>query len=507
MKVLKSEEMREVDRRAIQDLGIPSLLLMERAGLSVVEVIKREFPKAKRVLVVAGKGNNGGDGLVAVRHLSLLGYHVDYVLALGEELKGDAQTQLSILRRMGLEPKAHADLSSYDLIVDALFGTGFEPPARGDGARWIELIKNSGLPVLSLDLPSGLSADRGRIFEPSVRAYATVALQFPKLCHVLHPSAKLCGKLFVANIGIPPWLAEGIYRDVITGVFVPEREADVHKGKMGHVLLVGGSEGKTGAVIMAARACTRAGAGLVSVGVPKGLNPIFETALIEEMSVPLLDGVKLSLGCVEQILDMQERFSAVVVGMGMGRYKEGAQIIRELIVKVKKPLLLDADALNNLADTGIEILKQREGLTVLTPHVGEFERLSGLPKDYIVENLTDVALEFAQKYGCYLVLKSSRTAIATPQGRVYLSLRGTPAMAKGGVGDVLSGMLSALIGRGLHPEDALKLGVFLHGLAGEVAQKKTHRESLRALDLVEAIGEAYNLIEDEAYEPSFAYIP
>ncbi|MCS6998931.1 MAG: NAD(P)H-hydrate dehydratase, partial [Aquificaceae bacterium] len=379
-------------------------------------------------------------------------------------------------------------------------------PVKGRAVEWIELINRSGLPVVAVDLPSGLSSDSGRDFEPSVRADITVTFQFPKLCHLLHPASKRCGKVYVANIGIPQWLAEGLHREVLLSVRAPQREPDTHKGKMGHVLILGGSRGKTGAVIMCARASTRTGAGLVSVGVPQDLNSIFETSLVEEMSIPLKGEGRLSKESVGQVLQLQERFSAVALGMGMGWYEEGGEIVRELLLRLERPLLLDADALNNLTTSGLELLKERKYPTVLTPHVGEFQRLTGLEKEYIVENLTEVALEFAVSYKCWLVLKSSRTAIASPEGRVYLSVRGTPAMAKGGVGDVLSGVLTALLGRGLPTEEALKLGVFLHGLAGELAERRKHRESLRALDLVEAIPEAYNLIEDAPHS-FLTYLP
>ncbi|MFN7065651.1 MAG: NAD(P)H-hydrate dehydratase, partial [Aquificaceae bacterium] len=261
------------------------------------------------------------------------------------------------------------------------------------------------------------------------------------------------------------------------------------------------------AVIMSAKASTRSGAGLVSVGIPEDLNPIIETNLVEEMSIPLAGKGRLSEKAIKEVLDLQGRFSAVAVGMGMGRYKEGQRLIGELLMGIEKPLLLDADALNNLADLGVEALRRRKGITVLTPHVGEFERLSGLKKELILENLIDTAQDFAQRYECYVVLKASRTAIATPEGKAYLSIRGTPAMAKGGVGDVLSGILAALLGRGIPTEEALKLGVFLHGLAGEIAEGKKHRESISALDLVEAIPEAYNLIENANFDSLIPYIP
>ncbi|MDW8433643.1 MAG: NAD(P)H-hydrate dehydratase [Aquificaceae bacterium] len=507
MKVLKAKEMQEIDRRAIEGVGIPSVVLMEKAGLSVAEVISTHFPERKRVLVVAGRGNNGGDGLVVARHLHLLGYKVGYFLPFGEKLSSDTLLQFNILKSLGLEPLQRVNPEDFDLLVDALYGTGFEPPVRDEGARWIEWMNATGLPIVSVDIPSGLSADSGRSFEPSVKAEITVTFQFPKLCHLLHPASKKCGRLFVANIGIPKWFADVVRREVLLSINLREREVDAHKGRMGHVLLVGGSVGKTGAVIMSARASTRAGAGLVSVGIPKGLNPVFETSLIEEMTIPLSGEHRLSRESAFEVLQIQERFSAVALGMGMERYEEGREVVKGLILGLKKPLLIDADGLNNLADLGVSILKDRGFPTVLTPHVGEFERLTGLQKSHILENLTEVAVDFATEYGCYVVLKSSRTAIATPDGKVYLSTRGTPAMAKGGVGDVLSGVLIALIGRGFVIEEALKLGVFLHGLSGEVAEKRQHRESLRALDLVDVIPEAYNLIENGAFSPPFTYIP
>ncbi|MFN3927283.1 MAG: NAD(P)H-hydrate dehydratase [Pseudanabaenaceae cyanobacterium] len=506
MRLLTAQEMLDIDRRAITGVGIPSLVLMERAGLQVTAVIRREFPDLGRVLVVAGKGSNGGDGLVVVRHLHLLGYGVDYCLAMGADLKGDAQVQLQILQNLGLEPVASIESDPYTLIVDALLGTGFSPPVRGTALDAIAQINGSGLPVVAVDIPSGLSADSGKELIPAVQAKVTVTFQFPKLCHLLYPASKTCGKLYVANIGIPPSLAAEINRTVLLDVNLPPRPPDAHKGMMGHILLVGGSIGKTGAVILAGKAGTRAGAGLVSVAVPAGLQPALETALWEEMTIPLAGSDRLAKESVAEILALQAKFTAVGVGMGMDRYRGGQELIKELVTSLEQPLLLDADALNNLADVGVAILKARQGITVLTPHVGEFQRLSGLPKEQIIEQLTEVAQEFAQRWGCYLVLKSARTAIATPAGKVYLSVRGGAGMAKGGMGDVLAGILTALLGRGLAPESALLLGVFTHGLAGEIAQAEKHLESLRAIDLVEALPKAWQAIEQKNYPQPFVYL-
>ncbi|MFN3360530.1 MAG: NAD(P)H-hydrate dehydratase [Pseudanabaenaceae cyanobacterium] len=506
MQILKAQEMQAVDQRAIAGIGIPSLVLMERAALGVVTAIGREFGRGQRVLVVAGKGNNGGDGLAIVRQLYLLGYQVDYVLPLGEDLKGDAQIQYQILRNLGLFPLTSVDTKGYDLLVDALFGTGFTPPPRGAGQAWIERMQGAGIPIVSVDIPSGLVADSGREVVPAVSARVTVTLQFPKLCHLLHPAAKQCGKLYVADIGIPPALAKDIQRQVLLSVNLPPRAVDVHKGKMGHVLLVGGSVGKTGAVMMAAKASTRAGAGLVTVGVPRGLNQIVETVLLEEMSVPLAGEERLAAEASGEILARQDKFTAVAAGMGMDRYPEGQRIVEELMRQIAVPLVLDADALNNLADAGVDLLRERPGVTVLTPHVGECHRLTGLPPGEINENLTDVAQQFAQQWGCYIVLKSSRTAIATPQGQVYLSTRGTAAMAKGGMGDVLAGILAALLGKGLAPLEALQIGVFVHGLAGEIAAAEKHTESLRPLDVIETLPQAFQRMATGEFTPPFIYL-
>lgn len=503
MKLLKAQEMQALDRQAIEGIGIPSLVLMERAALGVVTAVRWELAHCRRFLVIAGKGNNGGDGLAIVRQLHLLGYSVDYVLGLGDDLKGDAQVQYHILQNLGLSPLSVVDFARYDLIVDALFGTGFTPPPRGAGQMWIERMNGAGLPIVAVDIPSGLMADSGRAVTPAVSATLTVTFQFPKLCHFLHPASKNCGKLYVADIGIPKTLAEGINREVLLTVSLPPRPVDAHKGSMGHVLLIGGSSGKTGAVMMAARASTRSGAGLVTVGVPSGLNQIVETVLLEEMSMPLPGQERLAADSPELILAMQDRFTAVAVGMGMDRYSGGRAVVRELVRQVQPPLLLDADALNNLADEGVDLLKERVGITILTPHVGEFHRLSGLAKTEIGENLTDVAQAFAQRWGCYIVLKSARTAIATPQGQVYLSTRGSAAMAKGGMGDVLAGVLTALLGRGLEPIVALQIGVFVHGLAGEVAATEKHQESVRTIDVIEALPQAFRLVETGKFSPSF----
>jgi len=497
MKILTAEEMAFLDKKTIEEIGIPSLVLMENAARGTLHAIERKFPKAHRFLVVAGKGNNGGDGIALARMLHLRGKKVDLLLPLGEP-KGDALLQLRILRKLRIkERRRFPGTDGYDLIVDALLGTGFKPPIGEELGKVIERINSSGVPVVSVDIPSGLWANSGELFEPSVKAALTVTFQFPKVCHVLYPSAKACGEVVVADISIPENLARSIKREIITpkNLKLPCRELDTYKNREGHVLIVGGSEGKTGAVIMAARAATRTGSGLVSVGVPAGLSSVFESSLVEEMSLPVEGKDRLSLLGIDALLSMQERFSACAVGMGMGRYEEGQDIIREFLLRWEKPLLIDADGLNNLSDLqDLSLLKRREAPTVLTPHVGEFSRLTGLQAKDIITDLIDVAREFSSKHKCYVVLKSARTVVSTPKGEAFLSVRGTPAMAKGGVGDVLAGILVSLMAK-MPITDALCLGVTLHGIAGEIAHLHLHRESIRATDIIEAMPEAYRVLD------------
>ncbi len=491
--------MAEFDRITIEEIEIPSLVLMENAARGVFEVIMNEFSSARRILVVAGKGNNGGDGIAVGRLLYLKGKEVDIFLA-GKEVKGDAQVQLSIAKKLGMNVFTEFPEKEYDLMIDAIFGTGFKPPVKGDLAKVIEKINSLNVPVVSIDIPSGLSADTGKVFEPFIKADITVTFQFPKICHVLFPASKYCGKVFIADISIPERLAESINREIISlkNLKLYKREIDTYKNREGHVFIVGGSEGKTGAVIMSALASSRAGAGLVTVGVPENLNPIIETNLIEEMSLPLKGVSRLSYFCVDKILEFQERADVLVIGMGMDRYEEGQDIMREILLKWEKPLVIDADGINNITDLGKEYLKKRKGITVLTPHVGEFSRLSGLSSKEIIANQFDVAVEFAKEYRVYLVLKSARTVIATPEGKAFISLRGTPAMAKGGSGDVLSGMIGALIPK-MEVEEALKLAVYVHGLAGEIAEEKKHTESVKARDIIEAISEALTKLETSPF--------
>lgn len=485
------------DKITIENIGIPSLVLMENAGRCIFEEIKKNFVHAKNILIVAGKGNNGGDGLALARHLFLNNYRVDIYLAFGE-VRGDAEIQLKILENLGLKPlNSRPNFKNYDLIVDAIFGTGFQPPVKGEIGDLINEINASKVDVISVDIPSGLSADTGEVFSPSIKAKITVTFQFPKICHVLFPAAKQCGKVVTADISIPSSLASDVKREILTlkHLKLYRREEDTYKTKEGHILIVGGSRGKTGAVAMSAKAATRTGAGLVSVGIPENLDDILETLLIEEMTIPLKGLDRLSIFSVKQIVDLQEKHDVLALGIGMERYEEGQDIVIDILEKWEKPILLDADGINNLADYGdLSSLKNRKIPAVLTPHIGEFSRLTGYDTKTIIYNQIELSQEFSQKYNCYLVLKGARTVISTPEGKAYVFTEGTPALAKGGTGDVLAGILSALMAK-MEIEDALKLGVYIHGLSGREAEKAYHMESIKATDVIEFIPQTFRELE------------
>ncbi len=505
--------MQNLDWETINRIGIPSLVLMEQAATGVAETAVKLFPSAHRILVVAGKGNNGGDGIAAARLLKVrFGREVEVFLPYGrEELKEDCRVQFDIAQKLGIKfLSGLPPLKDYNLIIDAIFGTGFKPPIKG---RWVEVVNalnGSGKPVLAVDIPSGISSDGGEVVEPVVRATVTVTFALPKYGQVLFPASAYCGKVVVKNISIPVGLFEGelkvhLLQPEEVKPLLPRRAPHTYKNREGHVFILGGSPGKTGAVVMAAKAATEAGAGLVTAGVAQSLDPIVETLLVEEMSKPLPE---VESGYLHPLVwdfafetEEARGYTSLVVGPGMGRYKEGQNILEDILTRWNKPLVIDADGLNNLADMGQrgkELLREREVPAVLTPHIGEMQRLSGVYSKDIVVNQIDVARRFAEENNCYVVLKGARTVIATPTGEAFVSYRGTPAMAKGGSGDVLAGILGALVGK-MDIKEALILGVTLHGLAGEIAEDESDTESVRPTDLIGKISKAFNLLRN--YEP------
>jgi len=501
--VLTAAEMRAVDARATETLGIPGPRLMESAGAGAADLIARAFApvRAKRVLVVCGKGNNGGDGFVVARRLRGKGARVQIALvARRGDVKGDAAVALGrwrgrvdeITDETGLGALVRG-LARAHVVVDALLGTGLTGPARGLVASAIEAVNAGARPVVSLDLPSGLGADTGALLGPTVRAALTATFAGYKRSLLDHPGAARAGRVHVIDIGVPfAQVARGIATFLVEESDVrahfPRRPPDAHKGSYGHLLVVAGSIGKAGAAALAGRAALRSGVGLCTVATPASQQPIVAGLGAEYMTEPLAEteGRALSAGAKGRILELAARADAVALGPGISLDPETQELIRALVLEVDRPMVVDADALSALAG-GLDVLGRAAGPRVLTPHPGEMARMLGAAVPRVQADRLETARGFAARHRAYLALKGAGTVIAAPDGRVFVNPTGNPGMASGGSGDVLTGMVGAFLARGLDPLAALQAGCFLHGLAGDIAAGDRGEEGLIAGDIVEAI--------------------
>ena len=509
MRVLNAAQMREADRRTIEDIGIPSLVLMENAGRQTVAAMEAMYSDLgeRQVGILCGRGNNGGDGFVVARTLLQRGVDVAvFLLGRVAEVRGDARINLEILGRLGLTVVEIADsqawelhfseLSDCTLIVDAIFGTGLNAPVSGLIESVIADVNASGIPVVSIDLPSGLSADSAEPIGPSIEAGLTVTLGAPKLPLVLPPGELRAGDIVIADIGIPAEVLEsvdgprlelltrGSMRELIT-----PRAPDSHKGDYGRVLIVAGSRGKTGAAHLSAIGALRSGAGLVTVATPASCLPIVASLAPEYMTEPLGetdDG--LDPRDVEHVIDLAR--DVVAIGPGLGQAPATREFIRLFVDRATMPLVIDADGLNAFSGDP-DRLTGREGRDVIiTPHPGEMGRLVGMSTDEVQSSRLEIARNFAVAHHVYVVLKGHRTLIATPDEKVFINPTGNPGMATGGTGDVLTGMIAAWLAQLLDAEAACKLAVYLHGMAGDLAEADESDVSLTAGDVAGHIGDA-----------------
>lgn len=489
MKVLTADEMMLMDRRATEEFGVPSLTLMEHAGERVAEVADRVVGglRDRPVTIFCGKGNNGGDGLVAARCLLRMGARPRvFLLGSAQEVKPDPRTNLDAAREAGVEVHTvtareqlegvRREAESSALLIDAIFGTGFTPPVRGFPGEVISLIGSLSVPVLAVDLPSGLSADHGAVSGQAVTAESTVTFGLPKVGQFLYPAAGFYGSLYLADIGFPPSLAEGISAShhLVTGADcgrrLTPRPADSHKGDHGHVLLVAGSRGLAGSSVLAARGALRSGAGLVTVALPASQAPPFFDSLPEAMILPLPETSRGSVGedALDVILEHLAGKGVLALGPGLSREPETALLVRRLISRAGIPMVIDADGLNALAgDTSP--LGEVTAETVITPHPGEFGRLVGLTAAEVQGRRLDIAREFSRRHGVTVVLKGAMTVVAPPSGEIYINPTGNAGMAAGGMGDVLTGILASFVAQGFDLLASTLLGVYIHGKAGDAA--------------------------------------
>lgn len=536
MKVVTAAEMRQLDSETITRIGIPGIVLMETAGSAIVRAIQRNYPDSQRIGIFVGKGNNGGDGLVIARQLAHAGREVHiFLVSPADSFVGDAQTNLQIAQNLGLPMEDAVTAISQtrcELFVDAIFGTGLRRPVVGEIAEWIERINRLPVPVVAVDLPSGLDADTGQALGVCVQAERTVTIGLPKRGLLLHPGAEFAGKLEIADIGFPKSVvdAQHIGVNLLTAreaaQWLPPRPRASHKGNYGRVLVVAGSTGMTGAAALASEAALRIGAGLVTLAIPTSLNPILEVKLSEVMTLPLpeTEAGSLAESAAASILEFAEKTKSVMaIGPGLSQHPETVSLVHKLVqAKSAVGTVIDADGLNALAQTitshtvknnddvsgnkpppygsgtvvrGLPVPSELFGAnTVLTPHPGEMARLTGTTIAVIEAERLDSAQQFAQEWGVTLLLKGAPTVTACPDGSVWLNSTGNPGMATAGMGDVLTGIIAGLMAQGLSGERAAVLGSYLHGLAGDIAAESFGMHGLIAGDVLNTVPQAVKKI-------------
>ena len=507
MKVLTAAQMREVDRRTIE-LGIPGIVLMENAGHRVVELLAEKFSplSGHRIVVFCGKGNNGGDGFVVARQLFTrwkpAALHV-VLTASPEELKGDAAENYRMLRACGCPVSADLapEMHSATLVIDALLGTGIKGSVSG---AYLELIRaiNSGFPaakVVAVDIPSGLASDSGECEGEAVKADYTVTFTALKVSQALPPACDRMGEVIVRQIGTPPDLYEpddSIFLSQIHPAqfrhLLRARVPGGHKGTYGHVMVIGGSRGKSGAAAMTGMSAVRAGAGLVTVASASSAIDVIAAHAPELMTEPLAEtasgGISIQSYDDGRLSELVRNKDVIAIGPGLGGDSETVELVQQVFAHCPHPTVVDADGLNALVGRD---LQAKGRLRILTPHPGEMSRLTGLATAAIFKDRVDIARVFAHEHGVILVLKGQRTLLAFPDGRVWVNPTGTPALATGGTGDILTGIAAGFLAQFPdEPENAIAAAVYLHGLAGQIGERTLGDKSLAATDLLEYLPEA-----------------
>ncbi|MFO7553998.1 MAG: NAD(P)H-hydrate dehydratase [Desulfobacterales bacterium] len=516
MYLVTADEMREMDRLTIESFGLPGRILMENAGLGATRFFLERYKNIenKRIGIVAGRGNNGGDGFVIARYLAQKGMRVTvYLLSEKQKVEGDAAANLNLLFPLKIpvieipDPKslsAHKTAMLHEAIwIDAILGTGLRSDVKGFYKKIIDFINQSNKPVFAVDIPSGLNSDTGQPCGTCIRADATATFAFAKTGHFLFPGADYTGNLKIVDIGIPPHIASNVgplqhllTPDLIRTVFQP-RPLDAHKGHTGHLLVVAGSPGKTGAAAMTATSAMRAGAGLVTLGIPASLNAVLEVQVTEAMTEPLPETREGILGAASfnRIMDLLSDRKCLTLGPGLGTAPETKTLVYRLLQESKKPIVIDADGLNSLVGC-TNILKNLDVPIVLTPHPGEMSRLTGTTAADVQKDRIRCARDFSNKYNVHVVLKGARTVIAHPDGRVFINPTGNPGMASGGMGDVLTGIIGGFITQGHSPELAAHAGVYLHGAAADFLAENRGPFGYLATDVMNALPEMIKKLAD-----------
>jgi NAD(P)H-hydrate epimerase len=503
VKVANSSEIRLLDREAVEKYGIPEEVLMENAGAAVARLVALVAPNAGGIAVVAGPGKNGGDGLVAARHLASLGAGVQvFLVADPEKITGLVRENYERVTRAGIPLEVVSEgnvgdlreaLPSFDVVIDALFGTGLSRPLEGVYREAVEAINHSESVVVSVDIPSGINSDTGEVMGVAVKADFTVTFGLPKVGLLVYPGAEHAGEIFVSHISYPRSLIEDERIKVETNdpLPPPERRPDTHKGDYGKALFIAGSRKYYGAPLLASLSFLKAGGGYSRLATVSSIVPFLAVRAPEVVYEGLAETPSGTISCdnMDKILELARNSDIVAIGPGIGLDEETIKLVLELVPRINKPLIIDGDGLTALS-RNTSILTLRTSPTVVTPHVGEMSRLTGKPIEEIKRSRLKTALETAQKLNAYVVLKGAHTIIATPQGSAYINLTGNPGMATAGSGDVLVGAIAAMHGVGFSFEEAVRMGVFIHGLAGDLAAESLGMDGVTAVTIMNFLPKA-----------------
>jgi hydroxyethylthiazole kinase-like uncharacterized protein yjeF len=519
MKIVSPSTMRDMDRIAIEAYKIPGVILMENAGREVALAVKNLWIQQRqntltKVALFCGKGNNGGDGFVAARHLANMGFDtIVFIMANPSSIIGDAAINLEIIKNMGLRIKVideESDLNEVmdmtrdaSILVDAMFGTGLRGNVTGVAQKLIEMINNLEIPVIAVDVPSGICGETGKILGSAVRSKQTVTMALPKTGLLFYPGVEYVGELFTADIGMPMKLirsieaeAELLDHEWVYGCF-KEYPSDAHKGTFGRVFIIAGSAGMTGAAALSGMASVKSGAGLVTIGVPESLNDILEVKLTEAMTMPLAETPNrcISIAALNKALAFANKCDVVVLGPGLSNEGETQQFVRHFIKSCEVPMIIDADGLNALEECP-KILNEAQSPVIITPHPGEMARLCSTTLPKIQEDRVAAVKTAAKEFNCIAVLKGAGTLIADSEGKMWINPTGNAGMATGGSGDVLSGMIGAFVARGMKPYEAAAAGVYIHGLTGDLAAEEQGEICLAAQDLIDYLPKAVKNIKE-----------
>lgn len=514
MKLVNAEQMRLIDKDAIERIGIPSLELMENAGSGIAAAVISDLiplEDTASFTVFCGKGNNGGDGFVIARYLFQAGYDVEiFFIGPPDKLSNDAKANFDLVLELNIPTveiksidESLPEILETDFIIDAVFGTGFEGAPRGLSQELIDYINEQLQAVISVDMPSGLNSSSGEYEGSVVIADYTYTLALPKYGLFVSPGREVSGVIEIIPIGIPDEFIDSmnLFNELITSekvfLILPERKPDGHKGDFGRLFVLAGSTGMSGAAVLTSKSAVRSGCGLVKIGSPKTVQPLIAQGCIEAVTQPLPDVAKKGalalrgLGEIKKIIDEND---AVIIGPGIGQHHETKELIIRLLLSIEKPAVVDADAINVIAGE-IQVLDDTKAELVITPHPGEFQRLSGVNPSSDVHERIDAARKFAIEHQTVLVLKGSPTVVADINGTVYVNSTGNNGMATGGSGDVLTGMIGSFLAQGMNAVDAAVAGVYLHGLAGDFAADELGQRSLIASDIIDFLPEAFDSVE------------